>query len=497
VEFVRVVKVSILAGLAFGIGTCFIVLPVAYFLGGIKGGLYLSAGSGALFGLAIGVLSYTAARRLQSRVDLTEGETLIHQGAASHWKGKQPTGGWLYLTNHRLVFVSHSASRAGQRWETSLNEIRGVSLCTSFKVMPNGIFVSTVFHEDGDGERFVVEHRKRWKQHIDGAIALLPKDKTWAEMYYPQSTRSEIGAADYIQQHGAFPLPDRSHIHRNRSLASGQMDLGWITGSINDGRYERPLWIETWADAGHITNQTYFFSRIGLEDLTASQVLESFRASGLIECEANTPCVLLRINDRRNRPLWSFNLCLSTGETLYVRKTTGYHVYPKAQSAYTHCIVCGADCIEPVAAFDGRGVPHGSPRHNFVHDYHEISLCPQCGNGQLEVHSHDCWSHDERRDMYCWYAIAPDEVQAIREMKTLFCNTPLAADCSCAWHQSLTRRFEQALFTGVTASDGQRAESYRWLTAVDGEAGGVMVVDTVRGLQNVAAAQLPHTNRPP
>jgi hypothetical protein len=361
-------------------------------------------------------------------------------------------------------------------------------------VLPNGIFVSTVFHEEGDGERFVVEHRSRWTQHIDDAIAQLPKEKTWAELHVSQSTRSEISAADYIQQHGAFPLPDRSHIHRNRSLASGQMDLGWITGSINDGRYERPLWIETWADAGHITNQTFFFSRIGLEDLTALQVLEQFRANGLIECDANAPCELLRINDRKGHPVWSFNLCIAAGDIRYVWNTTGYQAYPEAQSTYTHCIVCGAANIEPVAAFGGRGVPHGSPGHNFVHDYHGISQCSECGNGQLEMHSHDCWSHEERRDMYCWYAIAPDEVQAIREMNTLFCNTPLAVDCACAWHQSLTRRFTQAHFYGATASDGPHAESYYWLAAMDGESGNIVMIDKRLGLQAVAKPQEPRAN---
>ena len=486
----RAIKVGAFAGLTFAAGTALIAIPIAFFIDRPTGGFLLSVAAGAVFGMAMGLVSYTTGKRFASKIDLANDEHLIHQGSANLVDGKRVSGGWLFLTNQRLLFLPNGANLDNQARERALEDIERVDLSSIYGVLPICICVNTVF--DDQGVKYVVESRKRWKGQIDSAIMALPKVKTWAETYYPQSVHSTITADEFIQEHGAFPLPDRSHIRRNSIFASGQVDLGWTRGAIDDGRYERPFFAETWADEGHVTNLTIFFSRIGLEDLTAQQVLHNFRASGLIDGVSNVPCELLRIEDRNAHPIWSINICIGAGETVYVSKALSYQPYRSVTGAYGHCVVCSAERTEPLAGFGARGVPHDQPGHSFVHDYMQLSRCPQCHSGQLEVHSHDCWSHEEPWDMYWWYAIEPSDLETILGMTASTCNTPMFAECDCAWHQAFAQCFKGP-FGGVCyASESVLAKRFTWLKIMVSETGCEAVADSSRETQ---AAVMPCTRQ--
>lgn len=149
------------------------------------------------------------------------------------------------------------------------------------------------------------------------------------ESWHPnEAPRSEIALADYLAEHGSLPVSDRSHVARNRFVSQGQADLGRWASVITSGDIERPLLVETWADEGHLTCQTCFFSRIGLEDETAVSVLVKFRDAGIIACRDDTSCNLLRILDASGHPLWSFTLTIGAGDTIYVSKPFPCEHYP-------------------------------------------------------------------------------------------------------------------------------------------------------------------------
>ena len=104
----RLVFTSLLAGVAFGVGMSVLFVPLFYLAGQIQNGINLSAVTGALFGLAIGWFSYSTEKKFRTRgVHLHPGETLVHQGPANHFVGRESVGGWLCITNQRLFFESH------------------------------------------------------------------------------------------------------------------------------------------------------------------------------------------------------------------------------------------------------------------------------------------------------------------------------------------------------------------------------------------------------
>lgn len=333
---------------------------------------------------------------------------------------------------------------------------------------------------------FTNEEFRHHMHQLDSVGTAVPEHMTWSEMHFPQVAPTEISAAEHLARHGAFPLPDRSHIKRNVSLALGPIDLGWSSGCILDGSYERPLWVETWADVGHVTNQTFFFSRIGLEELTATDVLGKFRAAELIECAADAPCELLRTEDRRGHPIWSFNLCLAVDDITFVRQTVPYQAYPRSLSVRAQCMVCGVAKVDRFAAFGGQGLPHGSPGHENVYAYQEISRGPSCANGQLEVLSHDCWTHEEPWDMFWWYAIHKDDLQMLLSPKEQYCNLPLSAQCECAWHRAIRQQFLGLKPSVSNATDASGADSYYWLQASFAASGDTPVIDLERGPQRPA-----------
>ena len=159
----RAIKMGTLSGLLFGAGMGLLFIPLLYLAGDVKDGIGLSLGCGVAFGGAMGWFSLIASRRLRSKIPLRGGESLIHQGPANHFVGKEAVGGWLYLTNQRLLFASHGANFFVHEWEAPLSAIEGVSICVTLKIIPNGIVVSTT-----DGERrFAVDGRVRWKNQID------------------------------------------------------------------------------------------------------------------------------------------------------------------------------------------------------------------------------------------------------------------------------------------------------------------------------------------
>ena len=153
-----------------------------------------------------------------------------------------------------------------------------------------------------------------------------PKEGTFYPGRYQPST---ISAEDYINEHGSFPLPDRSNINREYYTGKTQRDLGWGQGTIFDGEYDRPFFMEVWAEEGHFTLLTFFFSRIGIEDLIAEAVADMFEQAEILEWTGHKKMGfhLIRAEDRNKHPIWSFNVCVGASDKIYVTKSPPYRRY--------------------------------------------------------------------------------------------------------------------------------------------------------------------------
>jgi uncharacterized protein (TIGR02996 family) len=96
-------------------------------------------------------------------------ETPIKDGAANLQRGIETVGGWLYLTNQRLVFESHAFNVQTGATVIPLASITGTRLSwTQFlnriPVFPNSMAVATT---EGREYRFVLFGRQQWLDAIE------------------------------------------------------------------------------------------------------------------------------------------------------------------------------------------------------------------------------------------------------------------------------------------------------------------------------------------
>lgn len=99
-------------------------------------------------------------------IQLEEGEVILKEGPANHFKGIEAVGGKLQLTNRRLIFRSHALNVQTHEESYLLADIASVRTRNTLGIVPNGL---AVIFNDGREERFVLYGRKKWMQEILGA----------------------------------------------------------------------------------------------------------------------------------------------------------------------------------------------------------------------------------------------------------------------------------------------------------------------------------------
>lgn len=107
-------------------------------------------------------------------IELAADENLIRDGAANLQRGMEAVGGRLFLTDSRLVFLSHPLNVQTGVTEIPLRTIRSVQPCWTkllgiIPVTPNSLAVQT----DEAEHRFVVVGRANWMRVIQSAISNL------------------------------------------------------------------------------------------------------------------------------------------------------------------------------------------------------------------------------------------------------------------------------------------------------------------------------------
>jgi hypothetical protein len=137
-----------------------------------RSGWSMGLPAGLLSGLAFGVVMAAFVKwqggRLAIKGDQLDGERILFQGAANHWRGAESRGGWLVLTERALVFRAHGFNAQTAPLRVELSEVQTVAPCASLGIIPNGLRLEL---RDGKREQFVVNGRSEWARWIRERIA--------------------------------------------------------------------------------------------------------------------------------------------------------------------------------------------------------------------------------------------------------------------------------------------------------------------------------------
>ncbi len=126
-------------------------------------GLAMAVVSGAAFGLAMaGFMAIQRRRFSRARPEFT-GEQLLRDGPANHFLNGEGVGGWLFLTQERVLFRSHQFNIQRHELSVPLAEIAEVQPVRTAGIFPNGLLLVT---RSGRQERFVVGEHRRWCDEI-------------------------------------------------------------------------------------------------------------------------------------------------------------------------------------------------------------------------------------------------------------------------------------------------------------------------------------------
>ena len=154
----RFLKLAVLTGVPFGL---FMGLFFALHSGN-SSEFILGLPAGLFFGPTMAAFAAWQASRFTQDPPELQDEQLLKQGPANHFVGMEGVGGWLYLTDKRLLFRSHRFNIQNHELSMPLADIMEVQTCLTGRIVPNGLRVLTTSGE----ERFVVGGRRRWLVEI-------------------------------------------------------------------------------------------------------------------------------------------------------------------------------------------------------------------------------------------------------------------------------------------------------------------------------------------
>ncbi len=140
---------------------------------GPRAGVPLGLSSGLLFGLALSAFGAYQRTAFSRMVPDWDGERVLKQGPANHFVRWEGVGGWLYLTDKRLLFRSHKLNAQTHELSIPLAEIVEARPGATAWVVPNGLRVVTTTGE----ERFVVQGRRLWAGEIQNVLTSKPETR--------------------------------------------------------------------------------------------------------------------------------------------------------------------------------------------------------------------------------------------------------------------------------------------------------------------------------
>lgn len=129
----------------------------------IGSAIVMASVAGLLFGLLMTNFANSSYLKQTTRPILEPAERVIYETPANHFKGLEGVGGWLFLTDQRVIFKSHSFNFQNHELSLLLSEIVNVKVSRTLGIIPNGLLIQA---ERGQPERFVVMTPQDWVKHI-------------------------------------------------------------------------------------------------------------------------------------------------------------------------------------------------------------------------------------------------------------------------------------------------------------------------------------------
>lgn len=165
-------KTRVRSGLWFGAAmTVFFVLQDLLFkahlttkdiLTAVISALIGGAVAGVLFGWITGRFSTSKMVTRSTRFNPEPGETVVFETPANHFKGIEAVGGKLYLTDKRLVFISHKLNIQNHRLVIPLLAIESVTKFTTLGVANTGLTITA----NNQIEKFIVDQAEEWMERL-------------------------------------------------------------------------------------------------------------------------------------------------------------------------------------------------------------------------------------------------------------------------------------------------------------------------------------------
>jgi len=165
-----------LSGLLYGLpmGVVFSLLAGNWKLG-FPLGLIAGVMFGVVFTMATRWFSDRQIDRCQQQTPDLGDETIQLEGPANLFRGKEGVGGYLWLTESRLLFRSHRLNVQSGPWETSVSEIASAQSTKTMGLLDNGLQVQL---SSGDKVRFVVNKNRFWADAIQEVMAAARPDSS-------------------------------------------------------------------------------------------------------------------------------------------------------------------------------------------------------------------------------------------------------------------------------------------------------------------------------
>src|SRR5687767_1302917 len=128
-----------------------------------RSGTILGVVAGSIFGLIVAAFTGSRWVRSSTRADLGQTERVFKDGPATHSRGLTGAGGWLFLTDDRLMFKPHALNFTNEELSIPLADIVEARPALTAGLVPNGLEVKVA---GGGAVRFVVEGRRAWSEQI-------------------------------------------------------------------------------------------------------------------------------------------------------------------------------------------------------------------------------------------------------------------------------------------------------------------------------------------
>jgi hypothetical protein len=152
------------AGIPLGIVFGFFAWLGRDLISGMIGGVIVAV----IVGVASMAFLYFQKRKFRKNgPSNTGGQRIVIDGPCNHFVGKESVGGWMYLTEREVIFVSHKVNVHVHSLTIPLNTISEVNFYRSLGIVPNGLSITTCA---GGVERFVVYNRKDWARAIEKSV---------------------------------------------------------------------------------------------------------------------------------------------------------------------------------------------------------------------------------------------------------------------------------------------------------------------------------------